>query len=98
MSMPLQYPLRQERAEEVRIAAEDAQPSLETEVMAESPVVATSPSMTGAPAHSPTIEFPPFLKPEAMRREQRVYINRGTVMTQYEDDTDVPTFLRKQMQ
>jgi cell division protein FtsZ len=98
MSMPLQYPLRQERAEEVRIASEETRTSPENEAMAESPVIATTPSMTGAPAHSTTIDFPPFLKPEAMRREQRVYINRGTVMTQYEDDTDVPTFLRKQMQ
>ena len=33
-----------------------------------------------------------------MHREQRVHINKGTVMTQYEDDTEIPTFLRKQMQ
>jgi cell division protein FtsZ len=45
-----------------------------------------------------TLEFPPFLKPEAMRKEPRVYVSKGSVVTQYEDDTDVPTFLRKQMQ
>lgn len=43
------------------------------------------------------IEFPPFLKKENMRKE-RVYVSKGSVITQYEDDMDVPTFLRKQMQ
>jgi cell division protein FtsZ len=98
LSMPLQFTLRQERPEEARAASEDAVPAGEVEAMAQSPVVATSTVPTGMPERSPAIEFPPFLKPEAMRREQRVYINRGTVMTQYEDDTDIPTFLRKQMQ
>jgi hypothetical protein len=27
-----------------------------------------------------------------------VYVSKGSVMTQYEDDTNIPTFLRKQMQ
>ena len=43
------------------------------------------------------IEFPPFFKKEAIRKE-RVYVSKGSVLTQYEDDMDVPTFLRKQMQ
>lgn len=43
------------------------------------------------------IEFPAFLKKDAMRKE-RVYVSKGSVITQYEDDMDVPTFLRKQMQ
>jgi cell division protein FtsZ len=29
---------------------------------------------------------------------ERVYVSKGSVITQYEDDMDVPTFLRKQMQ
>lgn len=44
-----------------------------------------------------SIEFPPFIKKESMRKE-RVYVSKGSVITQYEDDMDVPTFLRKQMQ
>jgi cell division protein FtsZ len=99
MSMPLQFTLRQERPLEVLDdKEEEGQPVGEVEAMAQPPVVATTTTASGAPANSPSIDFPPFLKPEAMRREQRVYINRGTVMTQYEDDTDIPTFLRKQMQ
>lgn len=51
----------------------------------------------GTGANSSSIEFPAFLKKENMRKE-RVYVSKGSVITQYEDDMDVPTFLRKQMQ
>ncbi len=44
-----------------------------------------------------SIEYLPFLKKDAIRKE-RVYVSKGSVITQYEDDMDVPTFLRKQMQ
>ncbi|NLG16754.1 MAG: cell division protein FtsZ [Fibrobacter sp.] len=44
-----------------------------------------------------SIDFPQFLRKEAIRKE-RVYVSKGSVITQYEDDMDVPTFLRKQMQ
>jgi hypothetical protein len=49
------------------------------------------------PSTGNSIEFPPFLRKEAIRKE-RVYVSKGSVITQYEDDMDVPTFLRKQMQ
>ncbi|WP_431735792.1 cell division protein FtsZ [Cellulosispirillum alkaliphilum] len=44
------------------------------------------------------LELPAFLKKEDIRKEARVYVSKGSVITQYEDDMDVPTFLRKQMQ
>jgi cell division protein FtsZ len=44
-----------------------------------------------------SIECLPFIKKEAIRKE-RVYVSKGSVITQYEDDMEVPTFLRKQMQ
>ncbi|MFP4012858.1 MAG: cell division protein FtsZ [Chitinispirillaceae bacterium] len=46
-----------------------------------------------------TPEYPvmPPQKDPAQGNE-RFYVNRGTVITHYEDDMDVPTFLRKQMQ
>ncbi|MBN1309348.1 MAG: cell division protein FtsZ [Chitinispirillaceae bacterium] len=43
----------------------------------------------------------PDLHPYVVRnqiRNERVYVSKGSVITQYEDDMDVPTFLRKQMQ
>ncbi len=43
------------------------------------------------------IGLPTFIKKNQIRKE-RVYVSKGSVITQYEDDMDVPTFLRKQMQ
>jgi hypothetical protein len=57
---------------------------------------AVSPS--GSVAPSAPMDFPAFLKPENMRKEPRTYVSKGSVITQYEDDIEVPTFLRKQMQ
>lgn len=44
------------------------------------------------------IEIPPFLRRDAGKREAQVFVSKGQVITHYEDDMDVPTFLRKQMQ
>lgn len=88
ITMPLQFPHRHEKADECQeekpAATERAVPAGET--------VSTAASAT------PSLDFPPFLRPEAMHKEPRVYVSKGSVVTQYEDDTDVPTFLRKQMQ
>jgi len=43
------------------------------------------------------IGIPPYLKKNQMTKE-RVFVSKGSVLTQLEDDMDVPTFLRKQMQ
>jgi cell division protein FtsZ len=43
------------------------------------------------------VDIPPFLRKDNMRREQ-VFVSKGQVITHYEDDMEVPTFLRKQMQ
>ena len=94
--MPLQFPLRREKAEE---------PSEEKTITAsvrEPQGLMTAEERLHASgaggAMSSMVEFPPFLKSDAMRKEPRVYVSKGSVVTQYEDDTDVPTFLRKQMQ
>jgi cell division protein FtsZ len=44
------------------------------------------------------LEVPPFLRRDSQRREAQVFVSKGQVITHYEDDMDVPTFLRKQMQ
>ena len=46
---------------------------------------------------SSEIGMPTFIK-KNQRLKERVYVSKGSVITQYEDDMDVPTFLRKQMQ
>ncbi len=93
ITMPLQFPLRHEKAEEQqeeRLMAKAVQAVAEEEQVPAAAAVSSS-----SPA---SLDFPPFLRPETMRKEPRVYVSKGSVMTQYEDDTDVPTFLRKQMQ
>jgi cell division protein FtsZ len=94
ITMPLQFPLRREKAEGPKEHQDERQT-----------VAAGNPPPTAADEHQPAgtsgasaLDFPPFLKPEAMRKEPLVYVSKGSVMTQYEDDTNIPTFLRKQMQ
>lgn len=43
------------------------------------------------------IGVPSFIKNKQVLKE-RSYVSKGNIITQYEDDMDVPTFLRKQMQ
>jgi hypothetical protein len=43
------------------------------------------------------IGVPSFIKKNQVLQE-RSYVSKGNIITQYEDDMDVPTFLRKQMQ
>jgi cell division protein FtsZ len=53
---------------------------------------------TRAPvASTSNMEYPMYAKPNPKRNE-RIYVSKGNVMTTLEDDMDVPTFLRKQMQ
>ena len=48
---------------------------------------------------NPEVRIPPSLiKRNNHVGTERVYVSKGSVITQYEDDMDVPTFLRKQMQ
>lgn len=48
---------------------------------------------------SHSADFPPFLRKEKVaKKEPQVFVSKGRVITHYEDDMDIPTFLRKQMQ
>jgi cell division protein FtsZ len=101
ISMPLSFPVRRDKEDEpidelarIRQASKvQAQPATQAPMEP-----AQTASLSGAAPQPPAIDFPPFLKPETMRKESRVYVSKGSVITQYEDDMDVPTFLRKQMQ
>ncbi len=50
-----------------------------------------------AESHSRSVEMPVVVKTGNIRREQ-IFVSKGQVISHYEDDMDVPTFLRKQMQ
>ncbi len=43
------------------------------------------------------LDYPAVYRKENMQKEQ-IFVSKGQVITHYEDDMDVPTFLRKQMQ
>jgi cell division protein FtsZ len=106
INIPFSFPKKPEKAAETEPVDEVAQMRAASTVKIapkpDSPVEESLQPATveaaAATASSPVGEFPPFLKQEAMRREPRVYVSKGSVLTQYEDDMDVPTFLRKQMQ
>ena len=57
----------------------------------------TSISQTSGSVHAVELASA-LLKKEPIRREPVASVQRGRVITHYEDDMDVPTFLRKQMQ
>ncbi|MBD3420978.1 MAG: cell division protein FtsZ [Chitinivibrionales bacterium] len=45
------------------------------------------------------LEFaPPLLRNDNVKKDAQVFVHKGEVITHYQDDTDIPTFLRKQMQ
>jgi cell division protein FtsZ len=48
-------------------------------------------------ASTSNMEYPMYAK-QNPKRNERIYVSKGNVMTTLEDDMDVPTFLRKQMQ
>lgn len=45
-----------------------------------------------------SLQIPAFLKQQDAAQREQVFVSKGRVITHYEDDMDVPTFLRKQMQ
>jgi cell division protein FtsZ len=48
---------------------------------------------------SSPLEFPAFLKKEKVtKKDPHFVVSKGNIIEHYEDDMDVPTFLRKQMQ
>jgi cell division protein FtsZ len=102
ITMPFSFPKKQEKAEEPvdEIAKMRAISCVKASAHADGAADVPVPAATAEPVASSSAvgEFPPFLKQEAMRREPHVYVSKGSVLTQYEDDMDVPTFLRKQMQ
>jgi cell division protein FtsZ len=56
-------------------------------------------SHCAAPSQSQQLEFPAFLKKEkAAKKDPHFVVSKGNIIEHYEDDMDVPTFLRKQMQ
>ena len=62
------------------------------------PETRTLPSVHRTESHQEPLEVPAFLKRETVTKNAQVFVQKGQVITHYQDDMDVPTFLRKQMQ
>lgn len=94
-------PLEREKPtlQEISISSPETQEvAASEEAPAPAPVQETPIEATEA-SQSQTLEFPPpLLKKEKVKKEAQVFVHRGEVITHYQDDIDVPTFLRKQMQ
>lgn len=111
MSIPLTLPRKQEpvaRAAEVEQVKMEVIDSCEEMNDEPAPAVFSQPEVTSEPvvrlqnddalvSSAADIGLPTFIKNNQVVKE-RVYVSKGSVITQYEDDMDVPTFLRKQMQ
>ncbi len=83
--------IREDRSEETfqpsTLVSEDAQ-----RAVANTPAAHTATS-------SAQLEFPAFLKKEkTAKKDPHFVVSKGNIIEHYEDDMDVPTFLRKQMQ
>jgi cell division protein FtsZ len=102
INIPFSFPKKLEKTEEPVDELAKMRATVRTssneECAVEEALQPVTAETAAATASTPVGEFPPFLRQEAMRREPRVYVSKGSVLTQYEDDMDVPTFLRKQMQ
>jgi cell division protein FtsZ len=56
-------------------------------------------TFSGHAAASSQLEFPAFLKKDKVaKKDPHFVVSKGNIIEHYEDDMDVPTFLRKQMQ
>ena len=101
LSFPLSTSIRPEpapsqEAATVQAAGENAGEALDEGVFEETQkAVATA--LAGAPVSNP-LDFPAFLKKEKMKKDPHFVVSKGNIIEHYEDDMDVPTFLRKQMQ
>jgi cell division protein FtsZ len=58
---------------------------------------AVATAITNSPMSNP-LDFPAFMKKEKNKKDPHFVVSKGNIIEHYEDDMDVPTFLRKQMQ
>jgi cell division protein FtsZ len=96
---------REEKPEEGREEKQEESRSAEPKVeRTEQPRDVEQPAPQGGSGRPPeerktsSLQIPAFLKQQDAAQREQVFVSKGRVITHYEDDMDVPTFLRKQMQ
>ncbi len=88
--------LAEQPAAVVEAAIDSESVPIEAELTEETQKAVAS-ALANAPASSP-LDFPAFMKREKMKKDPHFVVSKGNIIEHYEDDMDVPTFLRKQMQ
>jgi cell division protein FtsZ len=96
MSIVLPASNRQEEAAESIELADSKETAVSTEAMAFDETQKAVVNALGS--SSATQDFSVFLKKETMKKDPHFVVSKGNIIEHYEDDMDVPTFLRKQMQ
>ena len=56
------------------------------------------PATQALAAANPSLDVPAFIKQDRTHGKEKVVVEKGRIISHYEDDMEVPTFLRKQMQ
>jgi cell division protein FtsZ len=96
MSIVLPASNRQEEAAESIESVDSKETAVSTEAMAFDETQKAVVNALGS--SSATQDFSVFLKKETMKKDPHFVVSKGNIIEHYEDDMDVPTFLRKQMQ
>jgi cell division protein FtsZ len=96
MSIVLPASNHQEEAAESIASADSRETAVSTEAMAFDETQKAVVNALGSA--SATQDFSVFLKKETMKKDPHFVVSKGNIIEHYEDDMDVPTFLRKQMQ
>jgi cell division protein FtsZ len=99
MSISLTTPQPVAEAVLKAVSVEKERDPIMTLVTEAEPVAVLTHSHEAIHSTPPVLDFPPpLLKKENQKKEAQVFVHKGEVITHYQDDIDVPTFLRKQMQ
>jgi cell division protein FtsZ len=96
MSIVLPASNRQEEAVESIESADSKETAVSAEAMSFDETQKAVVNALGSA--SATQDFSVFLKKETMKKDPHFVVSKGNIIEHYEDDMDVPTFLRKQMQ
>jgi cell division protein FtsZ len=96
MSIVLPASNRQEESVESIASADSKETAVSAEAMSFDETQKAVVNALGSA--SATQDFSVFLKKETMKKDPHFVVSKGNIIEHYEDDMDVPTFLRKQMQ
>ena len=107
MKMPFKKSPTETQVEQLSFSLPSSQPQEEESQLVESllePVIEPASidnevvEEQAVPVNHSHVDFPTFLKRDRLKKDTHFVVSKGNIIEHYEDDMDVPTFLRKQMQ